>query len=110
MKLPAPLALLVPPGPLVLSLRAGVSLDFDIPKLRFDTRVSEASSMMFLRSFLAGIIGEREPQGAAEDDVVFGGVERFIFTLLFRPARDSVGDSATGLLLSGSEDNICPSR
>ena len=93
----------------MLSFRAGDSIDFDIPKLRFDTRVSEASSMMSFRSFLAGIIGEREPQGAADEDVVFGGVERFIFTLFFRPARASVGDSAR-LLLSGIDDIICPSR
>ena len=99
MKFPAPL--LLPPTTvlLLLSTRAGAgagteaSFDLDMPRLRSDTRVSEASSMISFRSFLdAGNIGDREPQGTAEEDIAFGGVERFMS--FFRSIRDSVGDSA----------------
>lgn len=116
MKFPAALPLPPPPPAvlLLLSLRVGVaaraSFDLDMPRLRVDRGFSEASFMISFRSFLVvGNIGDREPQGAAWVDVVFGGVERFM--LFFRSARDSVGDSAKRLLLSCSEANfICPSK
>lgn len=66
-----------------------------MPRLRFDTLVSDASSMMSLRSFFVVVIIE-EPQGCA------AGEARFFFA-----ARDSDGDSARGVW---SDDAIWPSR
>lgn len=66
-----------------------------MPKLRFDTLVSDASAMISLRSFFAVVI-IGEPQGCA------AGEAKFFFA-----ARVSDGDSARGIW---SDDAIWPSR
>lgn len=70
---------------LLLSRRASL----DMPRLRLDTRVSEASAMMSFRSFLAVVI--EDPQGAGEAAFGVGDIR---FFLCNAPARVSDGDSA----------------